>query len=192
MEKYAYKATNLIAEAFEEQGVKFYVVTRPDHEQILAGFSVECGPNIIIRFITTDGRNDVRVRVFGLVNSTPKSKRLRLLEACNTLNNNVRFIKFTLNDDGDISVEYDFSRETPDDALGAVALDMLGTVAQAVSFEYQTFMQALYSEEDLAAQGPSLIQRLQELRDMMGNDDDGDEEDDDLEVFDASDDTTPA
>ena len=186
MEKYAYKATNLIAEAFEEQGVKFDVVTRPDHEQILAGFSVECGPNIIIRFITTDGRNDVRVRVFGLVNSTPKSKRLRLLEACNTLNNNVRFIKFTLNDDGDISVEYDFSRETPDDALGAVALDMLGTVAQAVSFEYQTFMQALYSEEDLAAQGPSLIQRLQELRDMMGNDED---EDDDPEVFDASDDT---
>lgn len=53
-------------------------------------------------------------------------------------------------------------------------------------------MKALYSEEDLAAQGPSLIQRLQELRDMMGNDDDGDEEDDDLEVFDASDDTTPA
>ena len=190
MEKYAYKATNLIAEAFEEQGVKFDVVTRPDHEQILAGFSVECGPNIIIRFITTDGRNDVRVRVFGLVNSTPKSKRPRLLEACNTLNNNVRFIKFTLNDDGDISVEYDFSRDTPDDALGAVALDMLGTVAQAISFEYQTFMQALYSEEDLTAQGPSsastLIQRLQELRDMMGNDED---EDDDPEVFDASDDT---
>ena len=98
----------------------------------------------------------------------------------------MRFIKFTLNDDGDISVEYDFSRETPDDALGAVALDMLGTVAQAISLEYQTFMKALYSEEDLAAQGPSLIQRLQELRDMMGNDED---EDDDPEVFDASDDT---
>lgn len=49
MNKYEFNATNLIAETFEERGVKFDVVSHHGSEQLLAGFSVDCGPNVIMR-----------------------------------------------------------------------------------------------------------------------------------------------
>lgn len=59
MNKYEFNATNLIAETFEERGVKFDVVSHHGSEQLLAGFSVDCGPNVIMRFISRDNDNDV-------------------------------------------------------------------------------------------------------------------------------------
>ena len=44
MNKYEFNATNLIAETFEERGVKFDVVSHHGSEQLLAGFSVGTGP----------------------------------------------------------------------------------------------------------------------------------------------------
>lgn len=43
MNKYEFNATNLIAETFEKRGVKFDVVSHHGSEQLLAGFSVDCG-----------------------------------------------------------------------------------------------------------------------------------------------------
>ena len=72
MNKYEFKATNLIAEAFEKCGVKFDVVSHHGSEQLLAGFSVDCGPNVIMRFISRDNDNDIAARIFGLISNTPK------------------------------------------------------------------------------------------------------------------------
>lgn len=52
MNKYEFNATNLIAETFEKRGVKFEVMSHHGSEQLLAGFSVDCGPNVIMRFIS--------------------------------------------------------------------------------------------------------------------------------------------
>ena len=62
MSKYEFKAINLIAETFEKRGVKFDVVSHHGSEQLLAGFSVDCGPNVIMRFISHDNDNDVAAR----------------------------------------------------------------------------------------------------------------------------------
>lgn len=86
MNKYEFKAINLIAETFEKRGVKFDVVSHHGSEQLLAGFSVDCGPNVIMRFISRDNDNDVAARIFGLISNTPKEKRTRIMEACNVLN----------------------------------------------------------------------------------------------------------
>lgn len=44
MNKYEFNATNLIAETFEERGVKFDVVSHHGIEQLLAGFPSTAGP----------------------------------------------------------------------------------------------------------------------------------------------------
>lgn len=44
MNKYEFNATNLIAETFEERGVKFDVVSHHGSEQLLAGFPSTAGP----------------------------------------------------------------------------------------------------------------------------------------------------
>lgn len=184
MNKYEFKATNLIAETFEKRGVKFDVVNHHGSEQLLAGFSVNCGPNVIMRFISCDNDNDVAARIFGLIANTPKEKRSRVMEACNVLNHKIRYMKFYLDADGDINVEYDFPVHTLDDGIGEMAFEIFVRMMQILDSEYSIFMKALYSEEELDIQGHSipaeLMQKLQELRKMMETRmDDMDDTDDD-------------
>lgn len=166
-----FDATNLIAETFEERGVKFDVVSHHGIEQLLAGFSVDCGPNVIMRFISRDNDNDVAAGIFGLITNTPTEKRARVMEACNVLNHKIRYMKFYLDTDGDINVEYDFPMHSPDNGIGEMAFEIFARMMHILKSEYSIFMKALYSEEELDIRGHSipaeLMQRLQELRKMM-------------------------
>lgn len=171
MNKYEFKAINLIAETFEKRGVKFDVVSHYGGEQLLAGFSVDCGPNVIMRFISRDNDNDVAARIFGLISNTPKEKRTRVMEACNILNHKIRYMKFYLDTDGDINVEYDFPVRSPDDGIGEMAFEIFIRMMQILRSEYSIFMKALYSDEELDIQGNGVLaevmQKIQELRKMM-------------------------
>lgn len=171
MNKYEFNATNFIAETFEKRGVKFEVMSHHGSEQLLAGFSVDCGPNVITRFIRRDNDNDVAARIFGLISSTPKEKRSRVMEACNILNHKIRYMKFYFDPDGDINVEYDFPVHSPDDGIGEMAFEIFVRMMQILNSEYSIFMKALYSDEELGIQGHSvpaeLMQKLQELRKMV-------------------------
>lgn len=171
MKTYEFKAINLIAETFEKRGVKFDVVSHHGSEQLLAGFPVDSGPNVIMRFISNDNDNDVATRIFGLISNIPKEKRSRVMEACNVLNQKIRFMKFCLDTDGDINVEYDFPVHSPDDGIGEMAFEIFVRTMQILDSEYNVFMKALYSDEELDIQGPKvpteLMQKLQELRKIM-------------------------
>lgn len=170
MNKYEFKTINLIAETFEKRGVKFDVVSHHGSEQILAGFSVDCGPNVIMRFISCDNDNDVAARIFGLITNTPKEKRARVMEACNLLNK-IRYMKFHLDTDGDINVEYDFPVYSPDNGIGEMAFEIFIRTMKLLDSEYSIFMKAFYTEEELDIKGYSvpveLMQSLQELRKMI-------------------------
>ncbi len=197
MSKYEFKAINLIAETFEQRDVKFDVISHHGSEQLLAGFSVDCGPNVIMRFISSDNDNDVAARIFGLISNIPERKRARVMEACNVLNHKIRYTKFYLDTDGDINVEYDFPMSTPDEGIGEMAFEILVRMMQILDTEYGIFMKALYSDEDLNIQEYSisaeLIQNLQRFRKMMETrmadaDNSADEEADDFELgFDSVD-----
>lgn len=171
MNKYEFKAINLIAETFEKHGVKFDVVSHHGSEQLLAGFSVDCGPNVIMRFISSDNDNDVAARIFGLISNTPKEKRVRVMEACNVLNHKIRYMKFYLDTDGDINVEYDLPVHSSDDCIGEMAFKIFVRTMQILDSEYSIFMKSLYTDEELDIQDPivpaELMQKLQELRKMM-------------------------
>jgi len=196
MNKYEFNATNLIAETFEKRGVKFDVVSHDGSEELRAGFSVDCGPFVVMRFISRDNDNDVAARIFGLISKTSKEKRSRVMEACNVLNHKIRYMKFYLDTDGDINVEYDFPVHSPDDGIGEMAFEIFVRMMQILDSEYSIFMKALYSDEELDIQGQSvpaeLMQKLQELRKMLearmaamedSTDDEGSEgESDDVEL----------
>ena len=127
------------------------------------------------------------------------------MEACNVLNHKIRYMKFYLDIDGDINVEYDFPVHSPDNGIGEMAFEIFVRTMQILNSEYSIFMKALYSEEELDIQGHSntaeLMQQLLELRKMMeaqmnhtGSSDDEDSEGDfddvelDLETSSPSDD----
>ena len=109
MKKYEFKAINLITQTFEKHGVKFKVVEAPGAEIIIAGFSINGGPQVEEWFISLDNGNDVAARVFRLVTRTPEDRRSRIEDACNILNRKVRHLKFSMDTDGDVNVEYDLN-----------------------------------------------------------------------------------
>lgn len=156
MSKYEFKAINLIAETFEKHGVKFDVVNHHGSEQLLAGFPVDCGPNVIMTFISNDNDNDVAARIFGLISNTPKEMRFRVMEVCNVLNHKICYMKFYLDTDGDINVEYDFPVHSSDDGIGEMAFEIFVRTMQILDSEYSIFMKALYIDEKLDIQDPSV------------------------------------
>lgn len=150
MSKYQYKATNLIATNFEQHGIKFRVNSAQGHEEVSAGFPVDGGPAVMMKFISRDNDNDVAARIYGLVSRTPKGKQARVMEACNILNRKTRFLKFYLDTDGDINVEYDFPLKSSDDCVGEIAFETFVKTMSILDKNYELFMKALYSNEELS------------------------------------------
>lgn len=59
MSKYEFKAINLIAETFEKHEAKFRVFNMQGQEELVAGFSVDGGPNVMMNEETVSaGRED--------------------------------------------------------------------------------------------------------------------------------------
>ena len=161
MNEYEFKAINLMTQTFEKHGVKFKVVEAPSAEIIVAGFSINGGPQVEECFISRDNGNDVAVRVFRLVTKTPRARRSRVLEACNILNRKVRHLKFSIDTDGNVNVEYDFPEYTPDNGIGEMALEIFARTMQTLNSEYHIFMKAIYTDEIL--EDDSLMKKLERL-----------------------------
>ena len=163
MSKYEFKATNLLAETFEAHDVQFHVYNMQGQEALVSWFSVDGGPNVMIKFISRDNDNDVAVRIHGLISKTPKEKQARVMEACNVLNRKLRFLKFLLDTDGDINVEYDFPMHTADACIGEMAYEIFLRAVRILDCEYSIFMKALYTEEALDVRKPDLSRELHAL-----------------------------
>ena len=144
--KYEFKATRLIAETFEDHGIKFGVESHGGVEMLLAGFPIECGPNVLVSFASHDDDNDVSIRLFSLLSGIPDEKRLDVMTACNELNRKARYIKCYIDSDGDVNIEYDIPVRCPDEAIGEVALEMLLRLKKILDGEYGHFMRALYAD----------------------------------------------
>lgn len=196
MNKYEFNATNLIAETFEKRGFKFEVNNHHGMEELQTFLPIGRGSYAIMHFISHDNDNDVAVRIIGLVSDVPMNKRLRVMEVCNALNINFRYLKFTLDGDGDVNVEYDFLVRSPNEGIGEMAFEIFSRTIQILSSENGIFMKAIYSDEDLDIQNDSdttrLMQRLEEIRrriearmtatSVSDDDDQSDSESDDVEL----------
>lgn len=195
MNKYEFNATNLIAETFEKRGVKFEVSNHHGMEELQTFLPIDRGSYAIMHFISHDNDNDVAVRIIGLVSDAPTEKRLRVMEACNVLNNNIRYLKFSLDDNGDVNVGYDFLVNSPNEGIGEMAFEIFLRTMHILNSEYGIFMKAIYSDEELDIQDDDgttrLMQRLEEYRKRMearmtaagaSDDEESDGESDDVEL----------
>ncbi len=165
MSKYRLKPTSLIAEAFEKHDIRFSVKEALGTEIIIAGFSVDGGPLVSEWFVCSEDGNSVAARVFSLISKTPEEKRSRVMNACNILNRRVRYLKFDINEGGDVNAEYDFPVSTPDDSIGEMAVEIFIRTMQILDIEFSVFMKAIYTDDDLEEE--SLRQKLERFRSML-------------------------
>ncbi|MBQ8150885.1 MAG: YbjN domain-containing protein [Clostridia bacterium] len=133
-------ATRAIQQTFDEKGVKYRIDERGEVSSVEAGFTIENGPNVIIRFISTDDDNDVAIRVLQLLKVTD-AKRDSMLTAINQLNDKFRFLKFVMDDNGNVSVENDLCLCAEN--VGDICFEIFVRSLKIIKDAYPVLMRAL-------------------------------------------------
>lgn len=138
-----YKMTHLIYDTLKKiENLKVFTHETEDSSNVWLKFSVENGQSYTIRFISNDDENDVAVRIFSLLYAE-ESQQAAVLPVLNRLNNRYRFVKFVLDEDGDINVEYDYAVNCPDPA--ASAKELVSRIVSIVNDSYPEILRALNS-----------------------------------------------
>ena len=136
-----FKATAAIKRAFEDKNIKFRVVEKENISYIEASIRGKVAPSVDVCFFSSDDDNDVSVRVVGIVR-IPDHKRAAGLEAINQCNNQFRFVKFVLDKDNDVNLEFDMPVNTL--IPGEVATEMLIRMIQILDDAYPVLMKTLW------------------------------------------------
>ena len=139
-----FNATQIIADTFEERGIKFCIEEDENISCVNAVYGIPGGPYANIRFISADDDPDVAVRVFSLFNSIPEEKELAMYRAFSDIHRRVRYTTFYFDTDMDINMAYDVPTEVSYDDLGAVCFELFRRVTYMLRNEYHTLAQALY------------------------------------------------
>lgn len=137
-----YRMTRAIYEVLRmKDGLKVFTEENAGSSHVWLQFSLKNGGSYKIRFISKDNDNDVSVRIFGLV-TVSEAKKTRVLPVINNLNAKYRFVKFVMDDDGDINLEYDYLVRCPDPAASAV--ELIIRINQIVDNAYPELMRAMW------------------------------------------------
>ena len=144
MNEQKFKAIDLVAEAFEKHGFKFRIYKSEDQGELVVGFPIEGGSTILVKYILRGDGNDIAVRVFGLLTRIPPEKRMRVLEACNALNAEYRFLKFNIDSDGDLNVDYDFLMSCADVCVGEMGFEICVRTVKILNEKYGELLKLLW------------------------------------------------
>ena len=144
-----FTATRRISEVFDAHDVKYRVIDKEDSEAVLAGFTVENGPNLLVYFISTGDRCDTAVRIYNILNNISPLRQFRILKACNELNCRTRYLKYCLASDNTVQAEMDFPKTEHEDEAGEQALMLFITIMHLMDGHYRFLAKALYTDEPL-------------------------------------------
>lgn len=134
-----FRATQLIAESLQHEGINFDINEGEKQSAVVVRLSSANIPHFRIKFFTDDD-NDVAIRCFGLVR-VPENKRASFCATVNALNNKYPYLKFVLDDDGDVNIEYDMPLSTKDP--GALAKEMIVHIYIIANEAYPELMRIL-------------------------------------------------
>ncbi|MBR0112404.1 MAG: YbjN domain-containing protein [Clostridia bacterium] len=97
----------------------------------------------VIVIFDEDGSNHVAVRCFGISNAQFAGKEAAALALCNALNNQFRWVKFTLNDDAEISASIDGILDL--DTCGEEIYHLIMLIVGITDEAYPEIMRARFS-----------------------------------------------
>ena len=139
-----FQATQAIYNELKNSNSNLKVFTEENDQrsEVWLQFTVDNGPAYRIRFISTDNDSDVAVRVFGLLR-VEETKKSKMLSAINEINAQFRYVKFVMDDNNDISVQYDFPVRTV--RVEASAEEILIRFVKIIDDAYPMMMRALWS-----------------------------------------------
>ena len=137
-----YHALEEIKTECDKVGIKYGTNVSDSSQRIDAGFTIKNGGSVIVRFICRQDENDVAVRIIQFISVRPESKDA-IIQVANACNAKYRFIKFCVDSDNDLNVEFDFPLESGN--VGPMAKEIFIRWMQICQEVYPDFMRALWS-----------------------------------------------
>ncbi len=150
MNQYKFQKTKETAEVFEDAGIKYRHIEKPDSEALEAVFHVDNVPDFSAYFIFRGEDAPVGIRIFDIVQNVSKDRQSRVLEACNILNCTVQFLKFMLSEDGSVELVYDIPSLNRGRETGEIAIGILIGTLRVLDEQYAFLMKAVFSDEPLS------------------------------------------
>ena len=159
----------LVTETFDRHEIKYRTIATENLTIIEAGYNIKGGPTVRFHFFTQgDNGNDIQMRISGLMNKVTGAKRLPVLEACNRINSQMRFLKFYLDKDGALFGQGDLPANTNEDCVGECCFELFIRSMQILDQCYHFFPEAYYSST-AADQNERLLNTLNALKDLSEN-----------------------
>lgn len=140
-----FKAIRLIMQEMDKVNMHYNVEDMEDVNILSAGYGIENGPMITIKVFSQDDDNDVAVRVYGILHNVAEERLPKIMKVINQCNQKFRYFKFVMNDDNDVSVEYDFPVEASDYTLGQEVVEVLMRMMHVLDECYPVLMRAIWS-----------------------------------------------
>lgn len=139
-----YKMTQeIFKELSKDSNLKAFIEETPSSSYVWLQFSTASGVSYRIRFTSnSDDDHYVAVRVFGLVSVEPEYET-QMLSIINELNSQYLFVKFVMEDNGDINLEYDYLVSDPNPA--ASAIELVVRISTIVDEVYPKLMRAMWA-----------------------------------------------
>ena len=168
-----YQPISCIEKVFTEAGIHFkkHEHKGVDHQIIEAPMVVPGIPVLIFRFIAVGASHEVGMRLYSLVCQVPKAKQKKMLEAVNELNLKYRFLRFYMDDDGDVSVAYDFPDRLDDASIGKAALEILVRTLKVMSMAYPALMEALIASDSESSEDANELEHNDAVQQGVFNQD---------------------
>ena len=160
----------LIQEAFDNHHIKYRIVETEQISFIDAGYNIQGGPTVRFHFISQNRNdsNDVQIRIFGLLNKIGAEKRTAILEACNKVNSELRFLKFYVDKEGNLSGQADLPTKISEDCVGECCFELFIRSMQILDQCFHYFPEAYYSAP-AADKNEKLLITLNALKDLRDN-----------------------
>lgn len=134
-------AIKAIDDVMTKGDIKHRVEHIGDQWEIAAGINGK-GCTYTLKFINKDhGKGDVAIRVFGLA-SCPAKQEYEARVVLNELQRQYRYVRFNMDKDMDINLEYDLPSCTED--IGAIALEMFLRILKIIDDSYPKIMKAVW------------------------------------------------
>lgn len=168
-----FNAIKLLDEAFAAQNLHYTIRETEKYQEIDVPFGIQNGPSVILRFISFDRGNDIVIVISKLVNNVPDEKRLILLEALNEMNCKFRFLKFSLDPENNLNVQYDFLQNTEDNGLGVMGYEIFIRTVQILNVGYPMIAKALYTPDEKLQEQNKEVEEKRDLLKILDENHDG-------------------
>ena len=101
-----YTPTQMIHDALTAQGIRCLIRENEKYSFVQVSYNGENYTHLDINFISNSDQNDVSVRTSGLAR-VPNNRLAAIREVINECNRRYRYIKLVINDERNVTAEYD-------------------------------------------------------------------------------------